>query len=100
VGRLDENACAIAGVRFAAAGAPVVEVQQDLHGLLNNGMRLLAFDIDHETNAARFVLKLWIVKALFGRWPTAPRLFPIILNGSSARHLLEIRISGLIKLKF
>src|SRR6185436_5256993 len=52
---LDENACTITGIGLAAAGSSMVQVQQDLKGLLNDGVRLTALDIDDEPYAARFM---------------------------------------------
>ncbi len=64
---LDEDACAVAGIGFATASAAVVQVQQHLHCLLDDGMGLLALDVHHEADPARVVLELRIVQALLAR---------------------------------
>ena len=67
VRRLDENARAVAGIGLATAGAAVIQVQQYLQRLLNDGMGLPALDVDHEAYAAGLMFKLRVVQALFGR---------------------------------
>ena len=67
VRQLDQNAGAVAGIGLATAGAAVVQVQQHLQGLLNDGVGLPALDVDHEAHAAGLVLELRIVQALLGR---------------------------------
>src|SRR6185369_13205512 len=64
VGRLNEDAGAVAGIGFAAAGAAMVEVQKDLEGLLDDCVRLAAFNIDDEADSAGIVFKLRVIKAL------------------------------------
>ena len=80
VRRLDEDAGAVAGIGFAAAGAAVLQVMQDLDGLLNDVVRLAALDVDDEADAAGVVLELRIVKPLLGRWTEPPRLLTIICH--------------------
>ena len=67
VRRLDENARAVAGIGLATARATVIQVQQDLQRLLNDGMGLPPLDVHHEADAAGLVLELRIVKPLFAR---------------------------------
>ena len=54
---------------FAAASAAVVEVLQYLDRLLEDPVRLVALDVDDETDAAGIVLVARIVEALFPRRP-------------------------------
>jgi hypothetical protein len=60
---LHEHAGAVAGIRFAAAGAAVQEVEEDLEPLLDDGVRLPPFDVDDEADAAGVVLVARIVEA-------------------------------------
>jgi hypothetical protein len=43
----------------------MLEVAQHLERLLDDGMRLFAFDVDHKAHTARFMLEARIVKPLF-----------------------------------
>ena len=61
-----QHAGAVAGVDLAAAGAAVVEVLQDLDGLLEDAVRLAALDVDHEAEPAGVVLEARIVESLPG----------------------------------
>ena len=69
VRHLQEDAGAVAGVLLAAAGAAVLEVQQDLDRLLDDLVRLAALEVDDEADAAGVVLVARIVEALFPRRP-------------------------------
>ena len=62
-----QHAGAVAGVDLAAAGAAVVEVLQDLDGLLEDLVRLASLDVDDEADAAGVVLELRVVESLLGR---------------------------------
>jgi len=42
---------------FATASAAMVQIQKHLHRLLDDGVRLLAFDMDHEPNTARLMFE-------------------------------------------
>ena len=95
VRRLDEDARAVAGVGLAAARAAVVQVQQDLQGLLNDGMGLPALDVGHESHAAGLVLELRVVQALFGRRAGPLRPAALALAVCSNRHVEENQISTL-----
>jgi hypothetical protein len=46
----------------------VIQIQQHLQGLLDDGVGLFALDINDETYAAGFVFKLRIIKPLLWRW--------------------------------
>ena len=63
---LDHDAGAVAGVRLAAARPAVQEVDQDLDGLVHDGVRLSALDVHDEADAAGVVLVRGIVQALGG----------------------------------
>ena len=64
---LHENAGAVAAVFLTTTSAAMIEILQDHERLLNDFVRLLAFDIDDKADATRVVLETRIVKALF-RW--------------------------------
>ena len=64
---LHQYARSIARIGLATAGAAVVQITQNLEGLLDDRMRLFAFDVDHEADATGFMFKPGIVKALLGR---------------------------------
>jgi len=64
---LDQNSGAVARIGFATASASVIEVKQDLQGLLNNRMGFATLNVDDEANAAGFVFELRIVQALLRR---------------------------------
>ena len=66
---LEENAGAVAGVGFAPAGAAMVQIQEHLEGLLDDGVGLPAFDVDDKSHAAGIVLEPRVVQALFPRQP-------------------------------
>ena len=66
VRHLDQHARPVAGVDLAAAGATVVEVLQDLDGLLEDKVRLAPLDVDHEADATGVVLELRVVEPLLG----------------------------------
>ena len=54
---------------IASAGAAMREVDQDLNPFFDNVVRLLAFDIGHETNTACIVFLIGMVEALRFRKP-------------------------------
>ena len=62
VGNLDEDAGAIAGVRLAAAGAAVLQVDQHLQTARDYRMGSAARDVDHESDAAGVVFEAWVVQ--------------------------------------
>ena len=64
VRNLDQDAGAVAGFRIAAAGAAMRQVDQDLQSLEDDVVRLLALDVDHETDAAGVVLVAGVVETL------------------------------------
>ena len=53
---LDQDAGAVAGVGLAAAGAAVLQVDQDLQAALDDAVRRAALDVDDEADAAGVVL--------------------------------------------
>ena len=61
---LQEHAGAVAGVGFAAGGAAVVEVGQDLQRLLQDRVGLAPLQVRHKADAAGIVFKRRIVKSL------------------------------------
>ena len=64
VRELDEDAGTVAGIDLGAAGAAVVQVAQDLQPVLDHLVRLAAFHVHDEADAAGIVLEPRIVKAL------------------------------------
>ena len=92
---LDQNASAVAGIGFATARAPVIQIQKHLQRLLNNGVRLPALDVDHEPHTAGFVLKTRIVKALPDRRTGPLRATAMALMLCSNRHVREMQIPKL-----
>ena len=66
VRHLHQDAGAVAGVLLAAAGAAVLEVQQDLEPVLDDARGLSPLEIDDEADAAGVVLVAWVVEALRG----------------------------------
>ncbi len=69
IGRLNENAGAIARVGLASARAAVQQIEQNLQPLVDDAVRLAALDVDDEANAARVVLVGRVVKAGGGHGP-------------------------------
>ena len=64
---LHQEARTVARVGFAPAGPAMVQVPEHLQRLLNDLVRLLAFDVDHEADAAGFVFEKGIIEALLTR---------------------------------
>ena len=64
VRHLDQHARAVAGVDLAAAGATMVEVLQYLDRLLEDPVRLVPLDVDHEADAAGVVLEPRVIQSL------------------------------------
>ena len=56
MGKLEQQARAVTGVRIASAGAAMLQVDQHTDGIANDGVRFLAAQIRHDTHAARVVL--------------------------------------------
>ncbi len=67
---LDQHPGAVAGIRFAAAGAAMRQVVQNGQPLFDDGVRGDPFDIDDEACSAGVVFELWVVKPLF--WGNSP----------------------------
>ena len=64
---LEQNARAVARVRLTSARAAMIEVHQNRQRLLDDFVRALALHLADKADAARVVLKLWIVESLFFR---------------------------------
>src|SRR6185312_786512 len=67
---LQEHAGSIARIGLAAAGAAVVEVTQDLDGLLQDPVGFASLHVHDETDAAGLVLVPGVVQALLAGLPT------------------------------
>ena len=68
VRHLNQDAGAVAGVGFAAAGAAVLEVDEHLQGVPDDGVRTAALRVHDEADAAGVVLVPRVVEAVGGRW--------------------------------
>jgi hypothetical protein len=64
VGHLDEDAGPVTGVDLASARAAVQEVDERLEALADDGVRLEALDVDHESDTAGIVLVAGVVETL------------------------------------
>ena len=62
MGQLHEDAGAVAGGLLRAAGAPVVEVDEDVDALLDDVVRGHVVEVGHEADAARVVLEPGVVE--------------------------------------
>ena len=71
VRHLHEDAGAVAGVLLAAAGAAVLQVEQDLERLADDVVRLAVLQVDDEADAAGIVLVARIVQTLLVRQSVA-----------------------------
>ena len=64
IGRLNQDAGAVARVGFAAARAAVLEVDEHLEPALDDGVRSHALDVDDEPDAAGVVFVAGVIQAL------------------------------------
>ena len=64
---LDQDARAVAGFRIAAARAAMGQIDEDLHALLNDVVRLLPFDVGDKADTASIMLVCRVVQTLRGR---------------------------------
>ena len=67
MGHLHEDAGAVAGVRLAAAGAAVFQVEENLDRLLDDVVRFAVVQVDDEADAARIVFVPGVIQPLPGR---------------------------------
>ena len=61
---MNENACAVASLRVAAACAAVREIDENFDSLADDVVRLFAVQINDETHAARVMLVTGVVQPL------------------------------------
>ncbi len=66
VWHLEENARAVAGVLLATARAAVLQVEQNLDGLLDQVVRFAVLEVGDEADAAGVVLVVGVVQPLLG----------------------------------
>ena len=66
VRNLDQHPGAVAGLRIAAAGPAMRQVDEHLYALHDNVVRFLTLDVGHEADTAGIVLKAGVVKSLRG----------------------------------
>ena len=64
VGALEEDSCTVAGVLLGSGCTAVLEVDEDLEGLLYDGVGLPPSDVHHEAEAAGVVLVGRVVESL------------------------------------
>ena len=67
IGNLDQYAGAVAHQRIGAHGATMVEIDQELEPLADNGMRLRTLDVGDKADATGIVLVTRVVQTLFRR---------------------------------
>jgi hypothetical protein len=67
VRRLDQNAGAVARVRLAPARAAMLQVDEHLHRLAHDCIRLASLDVDDEADATGVALVIRVVETLPGR---------------------------------
>ena len=65
---LDQDAGAVAGVGFAAAGAAMLQVDEHLQRVADDGVRAAALGVHDEADAAGVVLMTRVVEAVSGGW--------------------------------
>ena len=63
VGKLDQDAGAVAGVHLGAAGAAVLQRVEHLEGALYGGVRGPAGQVGDRADAAGVVLEGWVIEA-------------------------------------
>jgi len=88
VGHLNQDARAVSGVRFAAAGAAVQEVDQHLQAALDDGVGARPLDVGDEADAAGIVLVARIVQS--GGRGNSPRGVVRRRVGSHGGHVTDI----------
>ena len=86
---LNENARTIPGVRLAATGATVIQVDQYLQRIRHQLMGFLPFDVHNEPEPTGVVFELWIIKTLL-RWRGNTRL----VYGISFLHCIKVNTDG------
>ena len=70
---LHQDARSVARIGLATARAAMVQVAENLEGVLDDLMGLFSFDVHHEADATGFMFKPGIVQALLGRQPVCLR---------------------------
>ena len=63
---LNQDAGAVPGIRFAAAGAAMLEIDQDLQGMANDRVRTPSLGVDDEADTAGVVLVTRVIQAVGG----------------------------------
>ena len=62
---LDQDARAVAGIGFTAAGAAMAEIEKNGQSLPDDLVGTAALDVDHEAHTAAIFLIGGVVKSLF-----------------------------------
>ena len=78
IGRLNENAGAVASVRLASAGAAMLQIDQDVQRLAHDVVRAFAFHVDDEADATCIALVTRVVQTGYFR-------------SEHRRHILQLR---------
>src|SRR5450631_4911058 len=65
---LYQNTGTVPRIWFTTAGAAMIQVDEHGQSLLDDFVGLFALYVDHESDAAGVVFKLWIVEALLFGW--------------------------------
>ena len=93
VRNLDQDARAIAGLRIAPAGAAMGQIDQNLHAFENDVVRLPAFDVGDEADAASVVLVLRAVKSLSRRQCLEMDIVPSCEPGSTSWGVINLAMT-------
>jgi hypothetical protein len=91
VGHLDQDAGAVTGVGFPAAGPPVFEVEQRSESLAHDAVIAAAGEVGHESHAAGVMLVGGVVQTGC-RTSTLSRIRPCRQVGSGHKHLPSSRL--------
>ena len=93
MGQLEHDAGAVTGVRFAAGSAAMVQIDQRLQRLLDDGVRPPALDVDHKAHSAGVPLVGGIVESLPRRGLVQS------MAGLSGAYLLGLRVTHRLLLR-
>lgn len=71
---MNQNTCAVAAIRVAAAGAAMLHIFKHRKGVINSLVRFMTINISYKTSTARVVFKFWPVQALLGAFSLIHRI--------------------------
>ncbi len=75
VRNLNEDACAVASARIGADGATMFEIAENADRVGDDLMRLLAFDVGNEADAARILFQCGVVETFSSGTPVMLAVF-------------------------